>query len=55
MKNKWKLIGLIFIILLGALILAAGLFFWGAGLGYVTTGQKFSIWLQAMLLLLVYC
>lgn len=52
MKNKWKLIGLIFIILLGALILAAGLFFWGAGLGYVTTGQKFSIWLQAMLLLL---
>lgn len=52
MKNKWKLIGLIFIILLGALILATGLIFWGAGLGYVTAGQKFSIWLQAMLLLL---
>lgn len=52
MKNKWKGIGLIFIILLGALLLAVGLFIWGTTLGYVTVGQKVAIWLQGMLLLL---
>lgn len=52
MKNKWKKIGLIFIILLGALLFAVGLFFWGTWLGYPTVGQKIAIWLQAMLLLL---
>jgi len=51
MKNKWKKIGLIFIILLAALLFAAVLFLWGAWLGYPTIGQKITIWLQAMLLL----
>ncbi len=51
MKNKWKKIGLIFIILLAALFFAVGLFFWGTWLGYPTIGQKITIWLQAMLLL----
>ena len=51
MKNKWKKIGLIFIILLTALFFAVGLFFWGTWLGYPTIGQKITIWLQAMLLL----
>jgi type VI secretion system protein ImpL len=52
MNNKWKRIGLISIILLGALLFAACLFFWGTSLGYPTVGQKIAIWLQGMLLLL---
>lgn len=52
MKNKWKRIGLIFIILLGALLLTVGLIFWGTQLGYVTAKEKISIWLQGMLFLL---
>ncbi|OCG21365.1 MULTISPECIES: ImcF-related family protein [unclassified Gilliamella] len=49
--NKWKWTGLIFIILLGAILLALGLFFGGDSLGYTATGQKVQIWLQGMLLL----
>ena len=52
MKNKWKQFGLIFIILLGAILLAVGLFFWGADFGYTTTKEKISFWLQGMLFLL---
>lgn len=52
MKNKWKRIGLLFIILLGALFFATILFIWGDALGYNSLGQKIAIWLQGMLLLL---
>lgn len=51
MKNKWKVISLIFIVLLSATILMGILIFWGEDLGYETSGQKISIWLQGMLLL----
>ncbi|WP_085247102.1 ImcF-related family protein [Gilliamella mensalis] len=49
--NKWKWAGLIFIILLGAILLALGLFFWGDWLNYTSKGEKVQIWLQGMLLL----
>lgn len=52
MKNKWKILGLIFIILLCAVLFAGVLFIWGDVLGYGELGQKISIWLQGMLLLL---
>jgi type VI secretion system protein ImpL len=51
MKNKWKWIGLIFIILLIALLLALGLFFWGDWFGYATVREKSQLWIQGMLLL----
>lgn len=51
MKNKWKKIGLIFIISLAASLFAVVLFLWGTWLGYPTTGQKITVWLQVMLLL----
>lgn len=51
MTNKWKRIGLIFIILFGAIFLGIGLFLFGEGLGYKTPGRKFEIWLYGMLIL----
>lgn len=53
MKKNWKILGLIFIILLCGGILAAILYIMGDDLGYVTLGQKLAIWLQALLLILI--
>lgn len=52
MRNKWKRIGLIFIILLGAISIAIGLSIWGDDLGYKTLGHKIEIWIYCMLFLL---
>lgn len=49
--SKWKWTGLIFIILLGTILLALGLFFFGDFLDFSTTGKKVQIWLQGMLLI----
>ncbi|WP_392561462.1 ImcF-related family protein [Orbus sturtevantii] len=52
MKNKWKILGLVFITLFCAVIFATVLVMWGETLGYSSLGQKIAIWLQGMLLLL---
>jgi type VI secretion system protein ImpL len=53
MKKNWKILGLIFIILLCGGVLAAILYVMGDDLGYVTFGQRVAIWLQSLLLILV--
>lgn len=51
MNNKWKILGLLFIILLFSLLFASGLYTWGDSLGYRSLGQRISIFLQGMILL----
>lgn len=52
MSHKWKRAGLIFIILLSAVSIALGLFFWGDELGFTTFGRKLEMWVYCMLFIL---
>jgi type VI secretion system protein ImpL len=52
MKNKWKNIGYILLIFLGAILLTLALIFFGDKFGYDTMKEKTTIWVQVMLLLL---
>ncbi|MWN90841.1 hypothetical protein GQ597_09030 [Gilliamella sp. Pra-s65] len=52
MKNKWKNIGFILFILLGAIFFILAIIFFGDTLGYHTIKEKITVWIQGMLLLL---
>ncbi|XKM12790.1 ImcF-related family protein [Orbaceae bacterium ac157xtp] len=47
--EKWRTLGLIFIILFCAFVITGLLIIWGDDLGYNTLGQKITVWLQVML------